>query len=88
MEARNYGTVERRNYGFTEAGIYGVMEKSNFFLFLPAGGLSHVVVVARGMAMAVKLALTDRAMTLDTDAMKAHQAHRRYFFCFFLNPPR
>jgi len=41
------------------------------------------VVVARGMAMAVKLALTDRAMTLDTDAMKAHQAHRRYFFCFF-----
>ena len=43
------------------------------------------MVVARGMAMAAKLALTDRAMTLDTDAMKAHQAHRRYFlyFCFF-----
>jgi len=35
------------------------------------------------MAMAVKLALTDRAMTLDTDAMKAHQAHRRYFLYFF-----
>jgi len=41
------------------------------------------VVVARGMAMAAKLALTDRAMTLDTDAMKEHQAHRRYFLYFF-----
>jgi len=36
------------------------------------------------MAMAAKLALTDRAMTLDTDAMKAHQSHRRYFLCFCL----
>jgi len=42
------------------------------------------VVVARGMAMAAKLALTDRAMTLDTDAMKEHLSHSRYFFCFFL----
>ena len=40
------------------------------------------MVVASVMAMAVKLALTDRAMTLDTDAMKEHQSHRRYFYCF------
>ena len=46
------------------------------------------MVVASGMAMAAKLALTDRAMTLDTDAMKEHQAHRRYFLYFFLNSPR
>ena len=73
------GTTELRKHAFTRLWIM-----NNFFLFLPAVGLNHVVVVARGMAMAVKLALTDRAMTLDTDAMKAHQSHSRYFFCFCL----
>ena len=84
-ELRIYGTTELWNYGVTEPRNDGNMElwrNQNFFLFLPAVGLNHVVVVTRGMAMAVKLALTDRAMALDTDAMKEHQAHRRYFFCF------
>jgi hypothetical protein len=31
------------------------------------------------MDMAVKLALTDRDITLDTNALKEHQAHRRGF---------
>ena len=35
------------------------------------------------MAMAAKLALTDRVMTLDTNAMKAHQDHRSIFIVFF-----
>jgi hypothetical protein len=35
--------------------------------------------VERGMDMAVKLALTDRAISLDTDALKEHQANRRGF---------
>jgi hypothetical protein len=71
--------MELRNHGFT---------KKFFYVFACCGIDPRKWVVARGMAMAAKLALTDRAMTLDTDAMKAHQSHRRYFFCFFLISPR
>ena len=39
-------------------------------------------VVARGMAMAAKLALTDRAMALDTDAMKEHEPAEGIFYVF------
>jgi hypothetical protein len=45
-------------------------------------GLNHNGGVESGMDMAVKLALTDRAISLDTDALKEHQAHRRGFCGF------
>jgi hypothetical protein len=47
--------------------------------------LNHLGGVARGMDMAVKLALTDRAIALSTDALKEHQAHRRGFLLFLFS---
>jgi hypothetical protein len=48
-------------------------------------GLNHNGGVASGMDMAVKLALTDRAIALSTDALKEHQAHRRGFLLFLFS---
>jgi hypothetical protein len=47
--------------------------------------LNHPGGVESGMDMAVKLALTDRAIALSTDALKEHQAHRRGFLLFLFS---
>jgi hypothetical protein len=44
--------------------------------------LNHLGGVGSGMDMDVKLALTDRAISLDTDALKEHQVNRRGFLWF------
>ncbi len=49
-------------------------------MFFPSVCLNHPGGVESGMDMAVKLALTDRAIALSTDALKEHQAHRRGSF--------
>jgi hypothetical protein len=54
-------------------------------VFFPSVCLNHPGGVESGMDMAVKLALTDRAIALSTDALKEHQAHRRGFLLFLFS---
>jgi hypothetical protein len=53
-------------------------------VFLPSVGLNHLGGVERGMDMAVKLALTDKAITLDTDALRASSTQKVFFKVFVI----
>ena len=59
----------------------GIM-RSRFFSdseVFPSGGLNPLGDVESGMDMAVKRALTDRAITLDTNALRASSTQKGFF---------